>query len=384
MIIVRNEHFIKVDGKLYIEGSSSNELYINNIEQMGRIQILGWITEKNNNKGLVPLMDDDRISVIEVPVDTTFLEKVKLIKDIVKHATCLSLKFCFIDSFIACHYANRYNIPYVIESGTSAFLSTWYHGGSLKYKLMAIPYELITRYYHRKAHNIIYVSKRYLQSQYPSKAFQIGCPDVVLPDVDEDVLNARLNKIDAMTTITLGLIGSTTVEFRGHDRLISVAALLRQKGYNVKVRFLGNKDGSKDRMKHAEKYGITDLLIFDGYKNKKGVYEWIDNIDVLVMPTIQETLGRAVIEAMSRSCPVIGSSETALPEQIASDCIASAYDINAIASIIEQMINDRNYMKLCAYENYYRAKKYSSKITNQVKKNFYNKFYQRYDIVSNI
>lgn len=376
MLIIRDEHFIKVNDKLYIQGSSSNELYLNNIIQMGEIEVLGWITVCSSNEGLTPLVDDKRLKVLELSNTLSFRDKVKSIKQIVKGTKCLSIKFCFVDSFIACHYANRYSKPYVIESGTSAFESSWYHGGSIKYKLIAFPYELITKYYHAKSKYIIYVSRRFLQKQYPSKAIQIGCPDVVLSDVGVDTLNKRLNRIDSMQKITLGLIGTTTAKFRGHDRLILIASNLIKNGVDVDVRFLGNDEGKYELSKLAKNEGILNNVFFDGYRNKQGVYDWIDEIDILVMPTIQETLGRAVIEAMSRACPVIGSSETALPEQLGSDCIVSAFDIEANTKIIENMIKDREYMKLCALENYYRAKKYSSSVTNLIKKNFYKKFYK--------
>ena len=69
------------------------------------------------------------------------------------------------------------------------------------------------------------------------------------------------------------------------------------------------------------------------------MFEWIDNLDILVMPTLAESLGRAVIEAMSRGCPVIGSIETALPEQIGSDCITYARNADSIAEIANSPAN---------------------------------------------
>ena len=39
------------------------------------------------------------------------------------------------------------------------------------------------------------------------------------------------------------------------------------------------------------------------------VYAWMDDLDVFLMPSLQETLGRALVEAMSRGCPALGSRE---------------------------------------------------------------------------
>lgn len=346
---------------------------------MGKISTLAWIIEDPNssNDGLVPLIKSPNLEVIEVPIDLPLIEKIKRIKDIVKQAESLSIKFCFIDSFIACHYARKYNKPYVIESGTDAFASSWYHGGAIKYKLFALPYEWLTKYYHSKSKHIIYVSKYFLQNKYPSKAHQLGCSDTVLPEVSVEVLEKRIRLIENNKRYNLGLIGSSSVEYRGHDTLIAVMSALRKKGYNVNVRFAGSDSGKNKRMNLAKSLNVEEYVYFDGYLNNKEIFEWIDDIDILIMPTLQETLGRAVIEAMSRGCPVIGSKETALPEQLGSDCIAPARDIDAICSIVENMINDKEYMKLCAIENFWRAKKYGSNITNNLRKQFYDNFYER-------
>lgn len=379
MLVVRDIHYIKINGNLYVKNTASNDLLRLQIEQMGKVSVMAWITEDPNEKAknLYPLLQSPNLEVIEIPADLPFRKKVLQIKKIVKQAESLSIKFCFIDSFIACHYARKYKKPYIIESGSDAFTSSWFHGGSLKYKIFAIPYEFLTKYYHAKAKNIIYVSKTFLQRKYPSKAYQIGCSDAVITDVGLDVLNRRISKIQKSRNYKLGLIGNTSVEYRGHDTLIDVMRLLREKGYNVQVCFAGSDTGKAKRMEFATSLGVEKYVHFDGYLSKEEIYTWIDGIDILVMPTLQETLGRAVIEAMSRGCPVIGSIETALPEQLGSDCIAPARDVDGIARIIENMIIDVEYMKLCSIENYWRAKKYSNSITGRIRKIFYDDFYER-------
>ena len=47
------------------------------------------------------------------------------------------------------------------------------------------------------------------------------------------------------------------------------------------------------------------------------------------------------------------------------------------------MILDNDYMKWCAYENYYRAKKYDSAVTNERRRRFYQTFYRDNGIPAN-
>lgn len=378
MLIIRNDKFVIQNNEIYIIGSASNELYTNNIFQMGNIEILGWIVDTPNINGLEKLTLNKQIKLYLYDDKLSFFKKCNVIKRHVIKADSISLKLCIKDAMIACYYANRHKKNYVIESGSDAFASAWHHGGGLKYKIAAIPFEILARYYHKKAKYIIYVSRKYLQNKYKSNAYQIGCPDVVLEKTSKKILENRIEHINLTTSkFTLGLIGSTNVEYRGHDTLIKVAGILNREGYKIDVRFLGSENGKEKRLKTARLEHIEDKIYFDGYKDKRGVYSWIDQIDVLVMPTLTETLGRAVIEAMSRGCPVIGSIETALIEQIPSDCLAEAKNVNQICEILRHMFSSKSYMKNCAYENFYRARKYLSSETNIIRKKFYDNFYKK-------
>ena len=80
---------------------------------------------------------------------------------------------------------------------------------------------------------------------------------------------------------------------------------------------------------------------------------------------------------MSRGCPVVGSSETAIREQLGDDCIVSARDVSGIADVIENMISNIDYASACAKENFFRSFKYVSSYTNNIRKKFYSDFYRR-------
>ena len=142
------------------------------------------------------------------------------------------------------------------------------------------------------------------------------------------------------------------------------------------MKFLGGGTKNLQLIKLAESLGIKDIIEFGGRLQHNEVLLWIDEIDVLVMPTLAESLGRAVIEAMSRACPVVGSIETALREQVGSDCIVHARDVDQITFTVENIISRKDYTKACAYENFYRAIKYASDYTYSLRKNFYDEFYK--------
>lgn len=378
MMIIRGDEFIKEGDDIYIVGSPSNYFYQLTTDAMGPVSILGWVIDKGsyNLAHLEKYTPNSKMKLVIYPASISLFSKIKIISGAVRHADCVTVKTPLPNSIIACLFAWIYRIPFVLESGADSFASLWYHGG-FKHKIMAWPIDLIVKFEHRIAKHIIYVSKYFLQKKYPSKARQMGCPDTVLKLPGELVLQQRLERISHHAgPYVLGLMGETHVEYRGHDRLIQAMAILKGRGYDVCTRFLGGGLGDDQRKQTAIKYGVEDRVEFCGRIKHDDVFRWIDDIDVLVMPTMAESLGRAVIEAMSRGCPVIGSIETAIKEQIGSDCLIHARNVKEIADAIEYMILHQEYATLCAYENFYRAKKYDSDITFARRKSFYDRFYQ--------
>ena len=225
----------------------------------------------------------------------------------------------------------------------------------------------------KKAKYVNYVSRRFLQEEYPTKGKSVGVPDVFLEMPQDKVLENRLKRIQSMNaqTPTFGLIGSLDVDYRGQKTLMNVIKELEKNEIYAKARFLGG--GNKERwVSYAKQLGIQDRIFFDGILPPgQKVLEWIDNIDILIMPTKQETLGRAIIEAMSRGCPVIGSLETAIGEQIGSDCLAYSDDCRAHVDIIKRMLEDQDYIEYCAKENFYRAFKYTNAQTDKIRLKFF-------------
>ena len=134
----------------------------------------------------------------------------------------------------------------------------------------------------------------------------------------------------------------------------------------------------KNWIEYSRKYDVENSVIYSGtLPSGEPVLNWIDEMDILIMPTQAETLGRAIIEAMSRACPVLGSVETAIGEQIGSDCLFYAEDYIRLASLIKRMINDTDYMRYCAYENFYRSFKYSNKQTDKIRNEFFRIYKER-------
>lgn len=273
---------------------------------------------------------------------------------------------------VACRVAKKLHKNYVVEVVGCAWDSLTNH--SLKGKLVAPFMTCQEKKYVKSAPSAIYVSRHFLQKRYPNDGFHVGCPDTNVALTDACVLRQRLDKIDAMEPsgdIRVGLIASLKVGYKGHDTAIRAMSILKGRYPQMKMCFLG--DGSPDRwMPLVKRCGVEQNVVFCGaLPGGDPVLQWIDDLDIFIMPSLQETLGRALVEAMSRGCPAIGGAGTAVPEQLPDDCIHDRKDAGQLAEMISYMLTHKDYMKLCAEENFVRAQKYSEEILEEKRDYFW-------------
>src|SRR5699024_9667719 len=99
---------------------------------------------------------------------------------------------------------------------------------------------------------------------------------------------------------------------------------------------LGDGDQSSWKLL-AKELGIEDNVKFKGVlPGGKPVLSWLESIDVYIQPSFQEGLPRAVIEAMSQGCPVVGSNAGGIPELIQDEYIHDMGDYEELSSLLKE------------------------------------------------
>ena len=182
----------------------------------------------------------------------------------------------------------------------------------------------------------------------------------------------KIDKIDNKKIYKLGLIGSLSIKYKGHNTAIKAINLLKDK-YNLELHFLGKGDPEYWK-KLASEYGIENLIKFDGVRpSGKPVYEWMDEMDVFLIPSLQEGLPRALVEAMSRGCPAIGVKTGGIPELLDKKFVAKKKDYKQVAELIDILLTDTDKMKQQAIRNFRKAGEFQMKILYEKRKNFYKK-----------
>lgn len=260
--------------------------------------------------------------------------------------------------------------PYVIEC-VGCYWDSFFNYG-LKGKIIAPYMYFSTKKLIKNAPYVIYVTNNFLQKRYPTKGLSIAASNVELKPMNEKYLKKRLDKINSMKTndeIVLGTAAAIDVPYKGQAYVIKAISDLNKRGYNFRYQVIGT--GDKTRLESiAREYGVIDKVDFLGVLKQDKVFEWVDTLDIYVQPSDQEGLPRALIEAMSRACPCIGSSTAGIPELLASEAVFKRKHVDKLISALKAM-SDKNVLKRNAERNYKVALEYQREIIYQRRNDFY-------------
>lgn len=291
------------------------------------------------------------------------------IMNIVKKCDVVIVRLpCLIGSAVA-YEAKRQKKPYLVELVGCPFDAFWNH--SLKGKVMSPYIWYITRYAVQHASYSLYVTQEFLQRRYPCNGKAIGCSDVSLKEIEEKVLKNRLikiRKIKDKKSIIIGTIGAIDVKYKGQSDVIKAISKLNGEGFNFEYHLIGGGD-KKYLSNIATKYKISKKVKFLGLLPHEKVFEYIDNIDIYIQPSRTEGLPRALIEAMSKGCPSIGSNVGGVPELLNSMYIFKKRSTKDICNKIKKM--DTEYMSRAANNNFNEAQKYNKKNLEKIRTDFY-------------
>jgi len=284
-----------------------------------------------------------------------------IIRSVVNYYTVTALKCCI-----------KYQKPYLIEVTGFAFEGTWYH--SLKGKALAIPIELGVKRRLKKAPYAAYVTNKALQDRYPCSGETLGCSDVELESIDESILEQRLEKIDAdKNKLIIGTAAFLSVKWKGQESVIKALARLKEMGIdNFEYQLIGAGDSSY-LQSVAQKYGVQEQVKILGVKPHKEVFNWLDSIDIYIQPSYQEGLCRALVEAMSRACPIICSDVGGNKELASPQYLFKKGNVGEIVNILLS-IKEKERQKKEAIRAFQKAHEYSKETLDAKRERFYNAF----------
>lgn len=219
---------------------------------------------------------------------------------------------------------------------------------------------------------VAYVTEHALQRRYPpaQNIFSTHYSDVELPD--SAFVSAPRSPRQGATAFTLVTVGSLAQMYKAPDVLIDAVAACVQEGLNLKLVLIGDGKHRAELEARVAKLGLGKRICFRGQLTVgEPVRRQLDQADVFVLPSKTEGLPRAMLEAMARGLPCIGSTVGGIPELLLPEDIVPPGDVAALAYKIRQVVTDSERMARMSDRNLEKAKEYREEALYERRKKFY-------------
>ncbi len=369
------------NGNLYVDGNFSADVWERYLSICDNLTVIlrkekelydESFAEQNFNK--MPVLKKMHIVPVDDIVSTPFkFYDVKAsIYDEISKVDKVIIRSCSLFTIIAYEACLKFGKPYLFE--VTAFIreSLKYH--SLLGKLVSSFFERMCVRIAEKAQCAIYVTNDALQKRYPCLSGKmLGCSDVQLQQIDNSVLAKRLAHINRNNgkIIKIGTAAFLDVKWKGQSLVIKALAVLKAKGINnISYELVGIGNG-KSLIELADKLGVREQVHILGAKTHEDVFNWMDSIDLYVQPSFQEGLCRAIVEAMSRACPVICSDAGGNYELVDRDYIFPCGDYLKLADLIKRNIIN---FPLMAKNNFLHVQDYEKTKLDNKRTMFFGEF----------
>jgi glycosyltransferase involved in cell wall biosynthesis len=240
-----------------------------------------------------------------------------------------------------------------------------------------------------RASGVAYVTRHALQQRYPSRALSLGLSDVDLPETaltggpmvyttyfssielkETHLAEHPRTKPTAATKIVT--VGSLAQLYKGTDLLIDAVAGCRRRGVNLQLTIVGDGKYRPELEARVRRLDLAEHVFFAGQVTSGDpVRQLLDGSDVFVLPSRCEGLPRAMLEAMGRGLPCIGSAVGGIPELLAPEDIVPPGNVAALIQKISEVANNPTRLRAMSERNLRTAMDYRESVLAERRRRFY-------------
>ncbi len=220
-----------------------------------------------------------------------------------------------------------------------------------------------------------YVTEFSLQRRYPvaggaliSSYSSVDLPPGALKPLSLGVSDVEISSSDILAASRqhythvakrMVYVGSLSQLYKAPDVLLKAMARCVRDGLDVWLTIVGDGQFRVKLQRQAARLGLGERVVFRGQLTiGDAVRKELDAADLFVLPSRQEGLPRAMIEAMARGLPCIGSNVGGIPELLPPEDMVPPGNPLALARKIEEVLTDPVRMHRMATRNLKRAGDY--------------------------
>jgi glycosyltransferase involved in cell wall biosynthesis len=204
-----------------------------------------------------------------------------------------------------------------------------------------------------------YVTRAALQRRYPCFGFTTHFSDVDIPETTllpaPRVFRPENKQLKIITVGTLAQL------YKGPDVLIKAFAQSVHAGADLILELVGDGKERPGLEQLADSLGVRRRIHFAGHTPPGvAIRNRLDQADLFVLPSRQEGLPRAMIEAMGRGLPCIGSTVGGIPELLPPDALVEPGDAPGLATKLLEVVRDPQRMTEMSAHSLNKAREYSA------------------------
>jgi glycosyltransferase involved in cell wall biosynthesis len=143
-------------------------------------------------------------------------------------------------------------------------------------------------------------------------------------------------------------------------------------GLNIVLAIVGDGRQRANLERLASRLGIVDRIQFLGMLPAgQAIRDELDRSDLFILPSRTEGLPRAMIEAMARGLPCIGSTAGGIPELLAEEDMVRPGDAIALGMKIIEVVSSLERRRAMATRNLGKAKEFDGEVLRERRIQFY-------------
>lgn len=216
-----------------------------------------------------------------------------------------------------------------------------------------------------------YVTSTALQRRYPPRmdGFKTSYSSVELP---LEAFTATPRVRDIASPLRLIHVGTLDQLYKAPDVLLDAVAMCVCRGLDLHLDMVGDGKYRAVLEQQAERLGIARRVTWHGMLPAGGaIRSRLDAADLFVLPSRTEGLPRAMIEAMARGLPCIGSTAGGIPELLPPDDLVPPGDAAALTAAILAVAADPERMMTMSARNLATAREYADDLLRERRLAFY-------------
>lgn len=235
----------------------------------------------------------------------------------------------------------------------------------------------LTRRLRRQCANacgVAYVTKKALQDKYPPRPREMGgfSTNYSSIELSREYFEERTRPRAASPPARLVTVGSLEQRYKGVDTVIESIGICRARGVATRLSVVGDGKRRLELMQLVEERELVGEVTFLGQlPGCRAVMDVIDDHDLFVLASRTEGLPRAMIEAMARGLPCIGTAVGGIPELLEPDELVPPDDATRLAAKIQEVLCNPARMEEMGRRNREKAREYAEEVLAKRRRKFY-------------